>query len=275
MRPEQQFLRADVAAAWAGQDPLQAAFALQGEVYRDVAGRRTLKVDIAGQNFFVKLHSGVGMRELLKNWLQFKRPVVGAFNEFSACAALFECGIPAPVPAAYAQDEKFVSRRSSFVLCEALAGVTSLEDLTDAWPEAPPDPRLRTRLLYAVALFARRFHAQGFVHRDFYICHLLATDALWRSGSVELSVLDLHRAQRFAILPSRWRKRDLAALLFSTLDLGFSQREWLRFVRLYCGRDLRLELRENGRFWRAVRMRADKLYREGLRKGIVKGHYTP
>ena len=32
-------------------------------------------------------------------------------------------------------------------------------------------------------------------------------------------------------LPQRWRLRDLAALLFSTLDLGYSRRDWLRFVR--------------------------------------------
>lgn len=275
MRPDQHFLRADIASAWQGQDPLLAAFALEGEVYRDVAGRRTLKVDIGQRDFFVKLHSGVGWGELLKNWLTLKRPVVGAFNEFSACAALLECGIPAPVPAAYGQDDRFVTRRNSFVLCEALDDVTSLEDLTDPWPQVPPTAQTRTRLLYAVARFARRFHGAGFVHRDFYICHLLAENESWARGEPRLCVLDLHRARRFRTLPERWRRRDLAALLFSSLDLRLSEREWLRFVQIYSGRSLREELRANGRFWRSVRARADKLYREGLRKGIVKGLYTP
>ncbi len=267
------WLRDDVASAWAGLEPLDAAFALEGEVYRDVPGRRTLKVDIAGRDYFVKLHYGVGWGEIFKNWLQLKRPVVGAENEYEACVGLARAGIPAPLPAAFGASDGSLATRRSFVLCDALAGYTSLEDVTDNWPEQPPSPLTRHQLLYAVAHFARTFHAAGYVHRDFYICHLLLNDVSMAAGRVELAVLDLHRARRFERLPDRWRKRDLAALLFSSLDLGLSQRDWLRFIRIYTGKPLRQVFAEDAGLWRAVLARAEKLYDEGLEKGHVKGVY--
>lgn len=267
------YLREDIADAWHGQDPLQAAFALRGEVFRDVPGRRTLRVLIGERPYFVKLHYGVGWAEIIKNWLQFKRPVIGAANEYETCRDLAELGITAPVAAAFAESSDSIARRRSFVLCDALNHYTSLEDLTLPWLDHPPSAQLKHRLLCAVAKFARSYHGHGFIHRDFYICHLLAQDHALSNGNVELAVLDLHRARRFAQVPDRWLLRDLAALLYSTLDLDFSQRDWLRFVRLYSGRPLREELRDRGDFWRKVLRRAHKLYRAGLRKGLVYGRY--
>ncbi len=267
------YLREDIASAWAGRDPLTTAFALEGEVYRDVPGRRTLKVDIGGRNYFVKLHYGVGWGEIFKNWLQLKIPVIGAENEYDACTGLKKAGIPAPVPAAYGVSAGLPASRRSFVLCDALEGFTSLEDVTNEWVRRPPSPLTRHQLLCAVARFARAFHDAGFVHRDFYICHILLDDVSMAAGRVELAVLDLHRARRFAQLPERWRRRDLAALLFSSLDLGLTKREWLRFVRLYTGKPLKETFAHEGRFWRSVLARAEKLYDEGLRKGLVTGAY--
>ena len=268
------FLRDDLAALWPAEDALEAAFALQGEVFRDVPGRRTMRVELGGRFYFVKLHYGVGWAEVVKNWLQFKWPVIGADNEFKACQGLASAGIAAPVPAAYGVSPGSIAARRSFVLCDELQGYTSLEDVTDVWPEQPPTALERQRLLYAVAAFARNFHQQGFIHRDFYICHLLANDAALAAGRVDLAVLDLHRARRFPRVPQRWLKRDLAALLFSSLDLGYSRRDWLRFIRIYTGLPLRQALAEQGPLWRAVFDRAQKLYREGLRKGTVKGLYS-
>lgn len=277
-----QYLREDVAAVWADRDPLEAAFALDGEVFRDVPGRRTMKVNVGGRDYFVKLHFGVGWLEIFKNWLQLKQPVVGARNEFEACQQLARAHLTAPVPAAYGQEGFNPARRRSFVMCDVLDHFESLEEVMDRWDDHPPDALTRHRYLYAVARFARRFHAAGFVHRDFYICHILVRrDDQERISSpaatgpdIELGVLDLHRAMQFRRLPDRWRKRDLAALLFSTLDLPFTRRDWLRFIRLYTGRPLRRELKERGVFWLGVLERANKLYREGERKGIVKGRYT-
>lgn len=267
------YLRDDIADLWGADNALREAFALRGEVFRDVPGRRTLKVQLGGRSYFVKLHYGIGWREVLKNWLQLKQPVIGAANEYEACRDLHRAGIPAPVPAAFAISSGSIASRQSFVLCDELAGYTSLEDLTDPWLSEPPDPKLKQRVLYAVADFARRFHEEGFIHRDFYICHLLAQDSHYMQGSVSLAVLDLHRARRFERIPTRWLKRDLAALLFSSLDLGYTRNDWLRFVRRYSGQPLRAVMQQQGSFWQEVLARAEKLYDEGLRKNLVKGVY--
>ncbi len=266
-----QYLRDDIAQDWTGVDPVDAAFALEGEVYRDVPGRRTMKVQVAGKDYFVKLHFGVGWGEIFKNWLQLKKPVLGAENEYAACRDLETANIPAPLPVAYGERGRNPASRRSFILCEVLDGFESLEDVTLAWDENPPDPMVRHRYLKAVALFARRFHQAGFVHRDFYICHILEKKD---SEPLELGVLDLHRALRFSQVPDRWLKRDLAALLFSTLDLPYTRRDWLRFIRWYSNRPLREELKSRRVFWLSVLERANKLYREGERKGITRGRYT-
>ena len=271
--PTSLFLREDVAAHWTPAEALQQAFALHGEVFRDVPGRRTLRVELGGRWYFVKPHYGIGWAEVLKNWIQFKRPVVGAENEFEACQGLAQVGLRAPVAAAYGASTGHQAQRQSFVLCDELAGFTSLEDVTEEWPERAPNPYQKRKMLYAVAQFARAFHGYGFIHRDFYICHLLADDGRLSEGHVSLAVLDLHRARRFSQVPRRWLKRDLAALLFSSLDLGYSRRDWLRFIRLYRNQPLREVWAEEGAFWRAVLTRAEKLYDQGRRKGLVKGVY--
>ncbi|MEN8729284.1 MAG: lipopolysaccharide kinase InaA family protein, partial [Desulfuromonadales bacterium] len=57
---------------------------LEGETYRNLAGRRTLRVVLAGQSYFAKFHFGVGWREIFKNILYLRLPVVGARTEWLA-----------------------------------------------------------------------------------------------------------------------------------------------------------------------------------------------
>ena len=267
------YVRDDIAELWDDKSLLDHAFALEGEVFRDVARLKTMRVQLASKHYFVKLHMGVGWGEILKNWLQFKRPVLGAENEYFACRDLEKKGIRAPLVAAYAMGGGSIATRPSFVLCDELAHHISLEDVTNTWFDAPPSERTRSRMLYAVARFAKEFHGCGFIHRDFYICHLLADEKALNEGSFDLAVLDLHRARQFEEIPDRWLYRDLGGLLFSTLDLGYTRRDWYRFIRLYSGRPLAVELAERGQFWQRVLNRAEALYKEGMRKGIVKGKY--
>lgn len=59
---------------WAGRDAFDAVEALQGEVYRELEGRRTLRTVVAGEGFFVKIHRGIGWGEIFKNLLTAKLP---------------------------------------------------------------------------------------------------------------------------------------------------------------------------------------------------------
>lgn len=263
--PAECFVREDLSECLAPETILDWGAEVTGQIVRAVTGRRTLKIDLAGRTFYLKLHTGIGLKELFKNWLSFRQPVFGARNEYQACRYLESVGIRAPIIAAFARSGGPAWKQRSLVLSDELSGFEDLETLSLRWAVQPPDGREVRALVMQVAAFARAFHDAGLVHRDFYICHLLrSTD----HPESPLAVLDLHRARRFAELPARWRLRDLAALQFSILDLPVSRRDWLRFVRVYTGQPLRRTFVEDGNFWRAVHRRAERLHAKARRKGL-------
>ena len=265
------FLVPKLADRLAGENLLCWAESAEGEVFREVKGRSTLRVHIGGQPYFLKRHLGVGWLEILKNWVVGKRPVLGAENEYRACRHLAARNLPAPRVAAFATEGGNPARRRSFVLCEELSGYDSLEAVVADWARQPPSPRARRRLIMAVARFVRRLHEAGVAHRDLYICHLMLDRQKWAEGEVRLAVLDLHRARLQSKLSAYWRKRDLAALLFSTLDLDLPLRSRLRFLRIYTGRPLREAYARHPRFWRSVARRAEALQEKAQRQGLDAG----
>jgi hypothetical protein len=61
--------------------------------------------------------------------------------------------------------------------------------------------------------------------------------------------------------PKRWKIKDVAGLHYSSMDLGLTQRDRLRFMKIYTQSDLRHTLAQDGQFWRRVDRRAQRLYR--------------
>ncbi len=223
---------------WAGQDTFAAAEALQGEVLRALEGRRTLRTEIDGHGYYVKIHRGIGWREIFKNLLSGRLPVLGAGNEWRALERLTAAGVDTMRAVAFAERGDNPARRHSFIITEELAPTVSLEDFCRDWPQHRPAPALKHALIRRVAEMARRMHGGGINHRDFYICHFLLhlpVDA----GAPRLSLIDLHRAQVREKTPRRWRDKDLAALYFSALEIGLTQRDCLRFLKTYFARPLR------------------------------------
>jgi heptose I phosphotransferase len=267
------YLRDDLARVWAGADPFHQAARVDGEVYRCVADRRTVRFEAGGRAYFAKVHRGAGWAEILKNLATLRLPVIGARNEFRACRHLAAARVPAPTVAGFGERGWNPAQRLSFVVCDALEGRDSLEDVVEGWQQHPPPPADKRRLVRAVAAFAGAMHAAGVVHRDFYVCHLLLDRTAWAEGVADLAVIDLHRARIYSRVPRRWLRRDLAALLFSVLDAPLSRRDWLRFVEAYRGRPWRDVLHVEAALWRSVRRRAAALYRKGERKGLVKGRW--
>lgn len=269
------FLRDDLAAAWRGADPFERVAQLEGEVFRDVAVRRTLRFEAGGRSYFAKVHLGVGWREILKNLLVFRLPVIDASNEYRACLLLPRFGVSTPAPAAYGIRGRSPATRQSFIVCDELTDHISLSTLAQNWHIQPPAPSFKRRLITAVAELTQAMHSAGVVHRDYYLYHLLVDEIQLKSGVVALSLIDLHRAQLRRRIPPRWLVRDLAALLFWCLDLPITRRDRLRFIRAYEGRPLRVALERNGAFWSRVQRRAIALYRKGQRKGLVADRYVP
>jgi heptose I phosphotransferase len=232
---------------------------LQGEVFRDVVGRQTIRVTLGGNSYFVKQHFGVGWGEIVKNLLTGRLPILGAETEWRAIHCLDELGIPTTPAVAYARRGRNPARQQSFVITHDLGDIVSLETLCADWKSNPPDANFKRRLILAVAEIARKLHDNGLNHRDFYICHFCLDRVRMTQGEILLYLLDLHRVGINDAISPVARMKDIAALYFSALDIGLTRRDCLLFAKHYRGR-LRNTLRSEQAFWKQVDNRARKLF---------------
>ncbi len=255
---------------WHGEDPFVEVERLDGQVYRELEGRRTLRTEVGGQGYFVKIHRGIGWAEIAKNLLTAKAPVLGAGQEWRAIQRLHEVGVPTMIAVAYGERGANPASQHSFIITEELAPTVSLEDFTANWLEQPPAPSLKRALIAEVARMAGTMHRAGVNHRDFYICHfLLHTDKPVTASDFRLSLIDLHRAQVRTTTPSRWRNKDLAGLYFSAIEIGLTRGDKLRFLREYFQRPLREILRDEAALLSWLEGKAERLYRRKQRYGDV------
>lgn len=243
---------------WKELDAFEAVFALEGEVFRNIKNRKTFRIEADGKGFFIKIHRGVGWREIFKNLLQFKLPVISAANEFNALTRLHSLGIATMESAAFGERYSNPAARESFLVTRELTDVITLED----WGAENPVSPLRCKLVAAVAHSAGTMHRAGINHRDCYICHYMLHTPTAEDKNPTVYVIDLHRAQIRKRVPYRYLVKDVAGLLFSAWSAHLTRREAWRFVRQYTGRPLKIELAENRRFWCDVERTALKLYRK-------------
>ncbi len=259
-------LRPDIRRYFPGSESsvFNRVMSLDGQVFRSVARRRTLRFTLEGKGYFVKLHQGVGWREIFKNILQLRLPVLGARNEWRAIRRLEELGVATMAIAGFGVRGLPPAWLQSFLITDELANTASLEDFCRDWAVNPPPVKLKRALIEKVANIANSLHNNGVNHRDYYICHfLLNLDAIVAPYDQErliLSLIDLHRVQLRSRTPRRWIVKDLAALHFSSMDIGLTCRDRLRFMRSYRKRPLREIVADERRFWNAVETKAQWLY---------------
>ncbi len=258
------WLRDDLQDQFPGSDAFDRILHLDGEVFRELAGRRTIRFFLEGKGYFAKLHYGVGWKEIFKNLIHLRLPVLGAGHEWKAIRRFEELGVETMTLAAYGQRGWNPPCQESFVITEELVNTISLEDLCRDWPTQPPAPSFKRVLLQRVAEIARVLHNNGVNHRDFYLCHFLL-DRSWLDNASgcekpKLHVIDLHRVQLRRHTPSRWVVKDLAGLLFSSMDTGLTKRDYYRFMKCYRNRPLRQILVQEKSFWLRVVHRAVRLY---------------
>ena len=252
---------------WAGRDPFAAVEELEGEVFRELEARRTLRTEAGGRAYFVKIHRGVGWAEIFKNLFSLRLPILGAGHEWRAIRRLEELGVDTMRGVAFGQRGGNPATQHSFIVTEELAPTISLEDFCRDWPDNPPPVLLKRALIRRVAEMARRMHGGGVNHRDFYICHfLLHLAPPPMPEKLKLSLIDLHRAQIREKTPRRWRDKDLAGLHFSALAIGLTRRDRLRFLRAYFARPLRTTLREEAALLTGLQRKAGRLQERFLRK---------
>ncbi|MCU7937913.1 MAG: lipopolysaccharide core heptose(I) kinase RfaP [gamma proteobacterium symbiont of Bathyaustriella thionipta] len=269
------------AQQWKNKDPFTEAETLQGEVFRALEARKTLRFTLQNHSYFIKIHRGVGWFEIIENLIRLRLPVLGAKNEYLAIKKLEQLHIDTMRIAGYALKGNNPAKQQSFIITEDLINTISLEDFCADWLHTPPDFRLKQTLISKLAHISRTMHDNGINHRDFYICHFLMDKELMDKRLLEacnnkespdyqqlkVSLIDLHRAQLRQQTPERWRVKDIASLYFSAMNIGMTQRDFFRFMKGYNNSSLRDCLTKYADFWRKVELQGQKLWRRKQRKG--------
>ena len=246
-------------------------FALNGDEYRNMDGRRTLRFELLGQSYFVKMYQGLGWGRIFKSLVTLRKPpVLTAYNEWLAIRILTELGIDTMSIVAYGERGRNPALKQSFLVTEDLQNTQSLEQITSAWKDSAPSPGFKRALLSRIAEVTRTLHKHGINHRDYYLCHFLLDIsngiANINPHDFKLYLIDLHRVQFRKKVPLRWKIKDLASLYFSTFDCSLTRRDCYRFMCLYTSRTLRETLKEDAGMWNRVERRSMKLYARYLRK---------
>lgn len=149
--------------------------------------------------------------------------------EWSWLNRLRDSGFPCPEPVALGGKHENGRELRSALVTAAVPGV-SLEHWVLRQRHAPGATR---EVLVALAELIRRFHAEGTVHRDLYLSHVLYDESA--SPAQSLYLIDLQRLLRPRARWRRWIVKDLAALNYSTPATAASSVDRIRWLKVYLG----------------------------------------
>jgi UDP-glucose:(heptosyl)LPS alpha-1,3-glucosyltransferase len=279
----------------------------------DDEGRRTVSFSHNGERYYLKIHDGVGWKEIGKNLTSLRLPVLGAENEWKGVhhlrrlTLLQNIGLNTLNIAGYGTRERRFgkilnnpAKRQSLIVTDEIPRAISLEDLfkdKNYWGHnsnnLPNKICFKRWLIEQLGQTARVLHKSGANHRDFYLSHFLLqrtkesheptpencslflidlhrmqihkpTKSAWIKAIVQ-GILKLQRPQPpQSVTPRRWRMRDVSGLHYSSMGLGLTKRDLIRFISTYeniSNRQVLESLQGNNRFWRDVQSRAHNLYR--------------
>lgn len=154
-----------------------------------------------------------------------------AETEYSNSLALAGADVPAAQAVAYGQQHTALGVVRSYAIFRGVGG-KSLEKCMDQFLDRHIHQAGRIELFTLhLAAFAAKLHKAGFVHRDFYACHIFLSET---PGGLELRLIDLARVFRPKWRKFRWRVKDLAQLRYSMPDAWVSG-YWHRFLEEYLG----------------------------------------
>ena len=281
-------------------------------------GRRTVSFSHNSERYYLKIHDGVGWKEIGKNLTSLRLPVLGAENEWKGVhhlrrqTLLQNLGLNTLNIAGYGTRERRFwkilnnpAKRQSLIVTDEIPEAISLEDLFKDklfWGrnanKIPIKICFKRWLIEQLAQTARVLHNSGANHRDFYLSHFLLQRTKESHEPTpensSLFLIDLHRMQIHkprwtawikailqgalklqrphppeSVTPRRWKMRDVSGLHYSSMDLGLTKRDLIRFISTYeniSNRQVLETLQANDGFWRDVRSRAQNLYRSEKRR---------
>ncbi len=261
----------------AGLSTLDALMAFEGgETYRVGPGRRTVRAELADpagapRVVYIKRHDRVPWQTKIRRTLSLGEPISIAEHEARNIVRLMDVGIPTVRCAAVGWEFTNGGRgERSCLVTEELAGAVQADVYCErqfgSARRGGAKTAARRRWIRALGRLARQFHSSGFVHRDFYLCHVLVRPV--GADEYALHLMDLQRMLRFRGgvpasprgVPERWIVKDLAALVFSSWPSPatfvrsevFTNTDLMRFAREYFGTD-RLSAAQKALVRRAVR----------------------
>lgn len=256
---------------WEADDIMDELMAMDGEVVRRHKNRRTVRFTLGEDAYYIKTHGRTGLLEILKTFLtSLSPPVIGARPEWTAIMKFEELGIATMDLVGYASEGATPLTHRSFVITRSLENTMSLDLLCWKWLHNPPKLRAKWTVISTVASISSRMLENGINHRDFYLNHFLidcdSIPALAEGKPPLIHLIDLHRVQIRKKTPRRWKVKDLGSLYYTSLEFGFTRKDYLRFIKAYTGMSLREALAAQGGFWKAVERRAAALYKQVYKK---------
>lgn len=205
-----------------------------GRVVRDFPGRQTIRLELKEpdgriQPVYLKRYERRYLSRIgwIQRWARWPGAEDEAWREWDNLQKLRALGLGTATPIAIGQEKVRGVVTRSFLMTAEVAGAEEGHRFAKQAGAAE-----RRRFLRQTAELARRFHAAGFVHKDFYLGHVLAVRG---AADPKLFLIDLQRAVRPCCLRQRWIAKDLGALAYSSLRAGLSRTDWWRCFKTYCG----------------------------------------
>ena len=260
------FLNKELESLFLSGDPFLVAEDIQGEVFRKTANRITKEFTFEGDKYFIKLHYGVGWKEIFKNLIKLRVPTLGAFPEWKALKKLKSLGIDCPEPVGFYRKGINPSNIRSFLVTKSLLNTVSIEEALNKGKFQELDFPTKKRFIEKVALISRNLHNNGINHRDYYLCHFHVDSNL--DPEKEIYLIDLHRAQLRSFVPTRWASKDIGGLFHSAMGFKLTERDFYRFIKTYFNCSLREALGTHSKFIRTSRGRAFRMFMKPVLKEI-------
>ncbi len=254
---------------WKGKDAFEEVEKISGDVKRALETRRTLRFVVDKKSYYLKLHHGTKMKDVIKSLIRLRTPVLGADREWNAIHRLAKNGVDTMEGVAYGEKGRNPLSKTSFIITK---------DIGYSWDarivlqDLEVSVTIKRMIIKRLAQMIRKMHQCGINHRDCYLAHFLVHRPFdlekGREQNLKISVIDLHRAQLRDAVPTRWRNKDLVGLLFSARDVELTSRDIYRFMKEYFQMPLREILSQEKSLIASAKTKIQRMkhHQENLRK---------
>ncbi len=260
------FLTNELKNLFSSGDFFSIAENIEGEVFRKTANRITKEFTFEGNRYFIKLHYGVGWKEIFKNIFKFRAPTIGASPEWKALKKLRSLGIECPEPVGFYSSGINPATLKSFLITRSLINTVSLEEALKKRKFQELSFSKKREFIEKIALISRNLHKSGINHRDYYLCHFHVDKDMDANKSIYL--IDLHRAQLRSFVPTRWASKDIGGLIHSAMGFDLTEKDFYRFMGTYLQCSIRESLQTHSKFLKTTRNRAFRMFMNPLLKEI-------